>query len=209
MMRKINLDMSKRRKSLGEPLFNKTKIITVALLFLMLLSSNVSAIGVSPGRTTLDFEPSLEITQKINILNKDHKRFNAMIYVEGELKDNVILDENLIEFTEKEDKKKLGFKFRMPERIEKPGDHWAKIFIMEMPADKDIEELQGSFVFATTAVVHQVRVKVPYPGKYAELDMVITDTEPLKPVTFYVKVHNLVVVGHCRNYVEELSNFHH
>jgi methionine-rich copper-binding protein CopC len=46
-------------------------------------------------------------------------------------------------------------------------------------------------VLATTAVVHQLRVRVPYPGKYADLDLVVNEAEPNESVNFFVKVFNL------------------
>ena len=158
------------------------------LVVLALVPKNVGAIGVTPGRTTVDFEPGLEKSVTFTILNNEHKDFRAFVYAEGDLKDYVTTEENIIEFKETDDSKPFTFTFKLPEKIEEPGDHWTKIVIMEMPS----EAREGEhIVIATTSVIHQLRVKIPYPGKYAELDLVINDAEPGEDVTFFIKIDNL------------------
>ncbi len=158
------------------------------LLALCLVPVNVSAIGVTPGRTTVDFEPSLEKTVTFTIINNEHKEFRALIYAEDDLKDYITAEKNIVEFSETDDSKPFTYKVKLPEKIEKPGDHWAKIVVMEMPSEAEEGE---QIVMATTAVIHQLRVRVPYPGKYADLDLVIHEAEPNETVTFFVKIYNL------------------
>ena len=162
-------------------------VLTI-LLALGLIPINAGAIGVTPGRTTVDFEPNLEKTVTFTIINNERKEFTAFVYAEEELKDYITSEKNIVEFKETDESKPFTYTFRLPEKIEKAGDHWGKIVVMEMPAGvKEGEQL----VMATTAVIHQLRVKVPYPGKYAELDLAIHEAEPNETVTFFVKVFNL------------------
>jgi hypothetical protein len=146
---------------------------------------------VTPGRTTVDFEPNLEKSVSFTIINNEHKEFKALVYVEGDLKDYVVIGKNIIEFKETDNSKDFEYTMKLPEKIEKPGDHWAKIVVMEMPPGMDAQKLEGQFVIATTAVIHQLRLKVPYPGKYADLELVINEAEPNGTVNFFVKVYNL------------------
>ncbi|MCK4531913.1 MAG: hypothetical protein KAT94_03525, partial [Candidatus Aenigmarchaeota archaeon] len=162
--------------------------ILAMLVMLSLIPINAGAIGVTPGRTTVDFEPNLEKTVTFTIINNERKEFTAFVYAEEELKDYITSEKNIVEFKETDESKPFTYTFRLPEKIEKAGDHWGKIVVMEMPAGvKEGEQL----VMATTAVIHQLRVKVPYPGKYAELDLAIHEAEPNETVTFFVKVFNL------------------
>lgn len=166
-------------------------LVMVTMAIFSLCSADAKAIGLTPGRTTVDFEPNLERNVTFTIVNNEHKTFNALVYVEGDLKDYVTIGKNLIEFKETDNSKDFEYKVRLPESIDKPGDHWAKIVVMEMPPGMDAQKLEGQFVIATTAVIHQLRVKVPYPGKYADLELVINEAEPNGTVNFFVKIFNL------------------
>ena len=64
--------------------------VIVTFLLVLLVSGMAYAIGVTPGRKTLDFEAGLQDKVEITILNNDKKDMNALIYVEGELNDSVI-----------------------------------------------------------------------------------------------------------------------
>lgn len=167
---------------------NGLALVLALLAMFSAAAVNAAAIGVTPGRTTVDFEPGLEKTVTFTIINNDHKAFNAFVYADDELKDYVTAEKNIVEFRETDDSKPFTYKFKLPEKMEKPGDHWAKIVVMEMPAGaKEGEQV----VMATTAVVHQLKVRVPYPGKYAEFDMAVQEAEPGATATFFVKIFNL------------------
>ncbi|MCX6818169.1 MAG: hypothetical protein NTU57_04920 [Candidatus Aenigmarchaeota archaeon] len=161
----------------------------VAMVVMLSLSAGqAQAIGITPGRTTIDFQPGLEQAVTFTIINNDHKDFNAFVYAEGDLKDYVTSEKTIIEFKESDDSKPFTYKFRLPDKLDQPGDHWAKIVVMEMPSE---QEGGGQVIMATTAVVHQLRVKVPYPGKYADLELVVNEGDTGEDTNFIVKVVNL------------------
>ena len=170
---------------------NGIVLVVAVLLASSLCVANAKAIGLTPGRTTVDFEPNLEKTITFTIINNEHKEFRALIYVEGDLMDSVILDKTIVDFKETDNSKEFQFKYRMPDKIDKPGEYWTKVVVMEMPAGMEAEKLEGQFVIATTAVVHQVKVKVPYPGKYVDLEMAINEAEPGGTTMFFVKILNV------------------
>jgi methionine-rich copper-binding protein CopC len=167
----------------------KTLILATAVLVMFSLgAASAKAIGLTPGRTTIDFEPNLEKSITFTIINNEHKDFKAFVYAEGDLKDYITAEKNIIEFKETDESKPFTYRFRLPEKLETPGDNWAKLVVMELP---EAGNEAGQIVMATTAVAHQLRVKVPYPGKYAELDLAINEVEPNTTATFFVKVFNL------------------
>ncbi len=170
---------------------NGIALVLAVLIALGLGAANAKAIGLTPGRTTVDFEPSLEKTITFTIINNEHKEFKALIYVEGDLKDSVVLDKNIVDFKETDNSKEFQFKFRMPDKIDKPGEYWTKVVVMDMPAGMEAGKLEGQVVIATTAVIHQVKVKVPYPGKYVDLEMAINEAEPGGTTMFFVKILNV------------------
>lgn len=159
-----------------------------AFLLVLLFSGMAYAIGVTPGRKTLDFEPGLQDKVEVTILNNDKKDMNALIYVEGELNDSVILHDTLINFKSSDLSKSFIYDIKLPQIIREPGQHEARIVIREVPINAAGE---GSVVGATSAVVSQLYVLVPYPGKYAKADLRISQNNKDKIITFLVVVNNL------------------
>jgi hypothetical protein len=165
-------------------------MILVALTFFCGTALPVNALGVTPGRSTIDFEAGLEKTSTFTITNNEHKKFNAYIYTEGTLGEYITFEEQIIEFTESDNSKKFTYNLKLPERLDPPGDHWGKIVVMELPEGWEAPEGETRIV-ATVAVMHQVRVKVPYPGKFLQLDLSVQEAVPGEPVNFFVKLYNL------------------
>ena len=166
--------------------------LSAAMAFIIFIGSAgfVSALGITPGRQTIDFEPGLEKTLSFSIINNDHRAFNAYIYTEGDLKDYVNFDKEIIEFNESDNSRSVEYRVKLPERLDPPGDHWAKIVVMELP--KGMEAPEGvTQIVATVAVMHQLRVKVPYPGKFMQLEMSVQEAAPNESVKFFVKMYNL------------------
>jgi hypothetical protein len=166
-------------------------LVLAALVVFGMGAANAKAIGLTPGRTTIDFEPGAEKTITFTIINNEHKEFNALVYVEGDMKEAVAIDKNIVEFKETDNSKEFQFRFRTPDKVDKPGEYWTKVVVMEMPAGMEAEKLEGQVVIATTAVIHQVKVKVPYPGKYVDLELAINEAEPDGTAMFFVKIMNL------------------
>lgn len=153
-------------------------------------AGSADALGVTPGRSTIDFSPGASVENTFTITNNDHREFNAYIYVEDELGKYIQIDDEIISFKASDNSKTVKYIINLPERIDTPGDHWGKIVVMELPAGWEAPEGETRIV-ATVAVMHQVRVKVPYPGKFIQLDMSVQETVPGEPVKFFVKMFNL------------------
>lgn len=170
---------------------NGIALLLAAMAMLSLCSASAWAIGLTPGRTTVDFEPGLENTVAFTIINNEHKDFNAFVYAEDELKNVITAEKNIVEFRAADDSKPFVFSYKLPEKMDKPGEHWAKIVVMEMPPGSQSPEAGGQVVLATTAVVHQLKVMVPYPGKYADVELISSDAEPNGTVNFFAKIYNL------------------
>jgi hypothetical protein len=202
--------MSKQSRSKGK--WNLVLAALVAVLICMSSATVASALGVTPGRKTIDFVPGIETTGSFTIKNNDNKAFTAYIYVEGALKDYITFDQQVISFEESESAKGFTYKVKLPERLDPPGDHWGKIVVMELPPDWEssivgtslasisdktvglieyMEDNDNTQVVATVAVIHQVRVKVPYPGKYMRFDLTVQEAVPNESVKFVVKMYNL------------------
>jgi len=152
------------------------------------VSSGVSAIGITPGRTTIDFEPGLEKDVHFTVINNERKDMDMVLYVkEGPLSDSITMYDNVVTFRSDEESKGFRYSVKLPQSISEPGTHEVDVMAMEMPG----KDKEGTFVGATTAVATQLLIRVPYPGKYAKLELAVREAQPGEPVDFFLSVINL------------------
>ncbi|MFC1728689.1 hypothetical protein ACFLZ7_04490 [Nanoarchaeota archaeon] len=164
------------------------KKITMYLVLVVLLMQTVLAIGVSPAVTKIDFEPGMNKEVTIRILNNEHKDFNALISVQGDLEDYIALDKTMVEISSDEDTKSFKYRFKLPEQLENPGKYRTDIIIAEVPKKA---ANNGGLISAGAAVVSQLIVNVPYPGTYAEAKLHMTEGKVNEEMQFAVAVFNL------------------
>ncbi len=171
-------------------------ILLVGFIFIfILLMKNVSALGITPGRSTLNFEPHLERQVPFSVLNNEHKKMQIIFLIQGELNKSISISDregedkdknkksNIIEFLPSEESKSFTYNVKLPEKLE-PGLHTADVVALEIP---DISS-EGTYVGATVAVVTQLYVFVPFPGKYVEADLNVLDAESNTTATFILPV---------------------
>jgi P pilus assembly chaperone PapD len=155
------------------------------MLALLLIAPAVLSIGITPGRTTIDFNPNDHREFSFRVINSEYKEMTVALSVEGELKDYIKLPENVVTFTSEEYSKQLTFKVNLPDDIGSPGIHEAKIIAVELPKNQEGK----TSVRAIAAVATQVRVKVPYPGKYIEANLEVASQD--NKTVFFVTLSNL------------------
>ena len=100
------------------------KLILSALLALFVFMSSAgyaSALGITPGRTTMDFEPGLEKTVSFTIFNDEHKAFDAYVYIEGDLRDYITIDQDRFSFSESDNSKGFTYRVKLPQKLDPPG----------------------------------------------------------------------------------------
>ena len=148
---------------------NKGFMIFVIGIFMI---SSVYALGVSPARTTLDFSPGMENTVDFQILNSAGKDMNILIAAQGELAEYISVSSGALNVAATEKTKQVSYEFSLPENLG-PGLHTADIIILEAPNSAD----GATSVKATVAVVTQLHIYVPYPGKHANAEMKIVSSK--------------------------------
>lgn len=136
----------------------------LAGLILIVLFSSVSALGITPGRTTIDYSSGLEKIVDFSVINSDAKDINLVVLIQGELNQSVSVSEVAFKISASETEKKLSYKIRMPQNLE-PGLHTAEVVVIQLP---EKSETSDAFMGAAMGVSTQIHVNVPYPGKYAE-----------------------------------------
>ncbi|MBI3623553.1 hypothetical protein HY212_05755 [Candidatus Pacearchaeota archaeon] len=165
------------------------KLILLLLSFLAIIVLQIyqtSAIGITPGRTTINFQPGLIQEVNFSIVNTEHKDMSVVFFVQGALNESVTLKQTYAKLSASDDSKSFSYLISLPQKFDKPGVYSADIVALEMP--KDLEN-QGTFVGATVSVATQAYVYVPYPNKYLEGEINIVPDDSGK-ILFLMPVVN-------------------
>jgi len=164
------------------------KLKPILLIIVMLaLASQIYALGIAPSHSDVIFEPGLEKTIQLKVINNDHKDFDAVVYAEGDLAEYITINEPMIKLAKDQDSRIISYKINLPQSLEKQGLHEARIIVREIP--KEIKG--GTTITANLAVASKLKVMVPYKGKYAEIKLFVTDFKQDKESNFAVEVTNL------------------
>ncbi|NCO11629.1 hypothetical protein CO038_03860 [Candidatus Pacearchaeota archaeon CG_4_9_14_0_2_um_filter_39_13] len=160
------------------------KKLIIFAFALILLASNVLAIGITPGRSTFDFERNAIKEVEFTVVNSESRDMNLIVLVQGELNESISVSEVSFKMASTEKEKKLRYILAMPPNL-KPGLHAAEVVVIQLP---EKSEASDAFIGAAVGVATQIHVYVPFPGKYAQAQMNVI-SNPGK-VNFVIPVHN-------------------
>jgi len=155
---------------------NKIKFLFVFFCLIIFAISYANALGITPGRTTLDFSSELNKKVDFTIINSEHKNMNIQVSVGGELGKYISLNEESLKMLSSEETRKASYEINLPQNLS-PGLHTAEIVVMQLPEGS---EKGRASVGAALAVATQVYVHVPYPGKYVKAELKVMGTENKK-----------------------------
>ncbi len=143
------------------------KVCVFFFFVLLFVMPSVFGLGLTPARTTINFEPGLQKQVTFSVVNSELKEMNLLVSVQGELAEYVTLGESNIKLLASQDTKEISYSVALPEDLS-PGIHTADIMVLQVPNSPESDD---TYIEATLAVVTQLYVNVPYPGKYAEADL--------------------------------------
>jgi hypothetical protein len=167
-------------------------LVLVMLMLIMVNIPHVSGLGITPGRTSVDYQSGLEREVQFSILNNEHKNMQVVLTVQGELADSVTLYDNMIDFMPSEESKGFRYNYKLSDSLSKsPGLHSAEIVALEVPKANE----KGTYVGATVSVISQLYVYVPCPGKCIDSDLNVLDAEANSTATLIVPVINRGKLG--------------
>lgn len=169
----INNKLSWRGKLMGGDVERSWRFLFLGtFIFVLILSfvQGVFALGITPGRTALDYAPGKTETYPFEVVNTDQQEIEVVVLVQGELNASVSVSEVSFKMAKDETSKKLSYILTMPSGL-KPGLHTAEITALQLPGKSGNS---GTYIGATVGVVTQVYVYVPYPGKYLEASFDVT-----------------------------------
>ncbi len=171
--------------------WNTEKIISKLLLFIIFfsaISTFVNAIGITPARSLINFESNIEAKGSFNIINNEEKTMKVTLHVNGDLSQYIRLSQLIIELSPEEKSKQIDFILKLPQEIQEPGIHDINIIAQEIPIEA---EKQGAFIVATIGLQTQIRILVPYPGKYIEANLDVYEANVNEEVSFVTSVKNI------------------
>ena len=160
---------------------------TLLIIVIIVLANQIHALGIAPSHSDIIFEPSLEKTIQLKVINNAHKDFDAVVYAEGALAEYIIIENPTISLSKDQDSKIISYKVNLPKSLEKQGMHEAKVVVREIPK----ETKEGTTITASLAVASKLKVMVPYKGKYAEIKLFVTNFKQNQESNFAVEVRNL------------------
>jgi len=164
----------------------KIRVYVFAFLFALFFMQGVQALGITPGRTSIDFTPNFEKTIEFSVVNTENKDFNVAFSVEGDLASYISISNEIVSFSSGEKSKDFVYDLKLPASLP-PGIHKVKVVASELSEDLDESEI---VIKATVSVVTQLYISVPYPGKFIEANFNIVPIEDENTINFYIPFIN-------------------
>ena len=137
------------------------RVMSLFIIGVFLCSGVIASSGVSPGGYEIDFEPGLSKTFEFWFSFDDYVK--AETYVDGALAEYVTLDKEFIE-----GRGSVVATLNLPAEIKTPGENLIRIGAHQLAGDDGGIEI----VYDMGGVI---KVNVPYPGKYLELEVIASD----------------------------------
>jgi len=171
-----------KSKNLKKNLISFIVPIFLIIFCFIFIISNVSAIGMGPGKYAIDFSPGASQTLGYTALNNGDTPITYNTYVKGELAEYITCSPKSISLKAQE---RSGFSciINMPSYLE-PGPHQASIGIIE-----SVPESVGQ-IAVLSAVESHLTVNVPYPNFYVAIEISVNNTKINQPTKIRVKVKN-------------------
>jgi len=172
-----------RTKNFAQP---ASSALMLLLILIFLLNSQLAfGLGASPATKTLTFEPNSVVELELNVLNPEQSDTQVSLSVLGELKDFIFIENPIVSIKAQNYKNPFKVIIRFPSEIE-PGVHSSYVRISPLLPP----ESQNTIV---AVIVPQIRINVraPYPAKYADVSLIITEVDEGTPVPISVLFDNL------------------
>ncbi|MFB6246272.1 MAG: hypothetical protein ABEI74_01615 [Candidatus Pacearchaeota archaeon] len=166
---------------------NRKRLIMVfALVFAsILIVQEASALGITPGRKTLDYSAGETKELEFEVINSENEDSTIFLKTSGALNESIQLNKKRVEFSKGERSKTVSYTLNMPQNLESPGTHKSQIVAVGVPSDLEGGQVVGSNVAIST----QIHVEVPYPDKYLEAGEIKVQADN-QSATFFTPIIN-------------------
>lgn len=162
--------------------------ISAYILALLILAGTSLALGVVPSSKDIGFSPGETHELKMKIKNNENKDFTAVLYAEGSLSQYIDFEDETVEFGAEDDYKIVSYTLTLPDEMEKQGITSTDIVIRAISGN---DKTGNSMIQAQLSVVSQLRVNVPYSGKYVNTKLFAPRFKAMENSNFALQVKNL------------------
>lgn len=140
------------------------------LLLISLIANFTLAIGITPAEKVINFVGKENTSVTLNIYNNEKKDFNVLISLKGKLEKYSKTKDILLELNQNEQYKPFTIDLELPDNIE-AGVHETQVIAVEFPKETSKEEAFN--IQALPSVIAKLKLRVPYPSKYAESKLIV------------------------------------
>lgn len=162
--------------------WKKFVYLSFVIILILISFEGVSAIGITPSRIIINFEPNLQVTKYACVIYKSTGVIN--VSARAGLAKYISLDKNQLVFNGSKTQQCVKYTLSLPSTLT-PGKNAARITASETAASGGRGAL-GSIA----AVGQQIWVIVPYPGKYLTATLKAHDAEAGEPVEFTITLNS-------------------
>jgi hypothetical protein len=159
-------------------------MLALVQFILIFSSGSASGIGFSPAQKTIPFASGEAVTLSLNIVNGEGIEDDVVLSSFGELKDSVFFSNSTVHLLPQNYMAPFTLVFRMPNEMQ-PGIH--EVGIRATPKIAESGETFRAFV--SPAIY--IRVRVPYPSKYADVSIAVLPVDEGTPVPINIEFDNL------------------
>lgn len=156
----------------------KRGLVFLFVILFLLNVSFISAIRISPARTTIGFQPGLE--KQIGYFVSSGLDRYLEVYARGDLAEYINFSEDKI-FREGS----FTVNIKLPEKFDVPGLKTTFIGVREL-VDKEL--LRKGGVGTAVTVESRISLFVPYPGKYVESHLKAYNVNINEPIEFQLEM---------------------
>ncbi len=167
----------------------KILLFMICMVAGMFLVSNVMALGITPGRTTFDYEPGVKKEFNISVINSEKSDIDLVVLVQGDMNNSVKLSESAFKMRSVDEEKKIGVELTMLPELA-PGNHKTEIIVVQAPKGSVSLHQENTFFGATLGVASEIVVLVPYPGKYLDIGVNVVGPNDDGEISFVLPVIN-------------------
>lgn len=144
------------------------------LLFVFFLFPIVSGFGLTPAQRIFDYQPGTEQTFSFQVINSENKRVNLVILPQGELGQYIALSDYSLVLTPETPSATITYTVIIPSGLS-PGAHLGEIVVTEIPDTSSSSS--PTYIGAVVGIITKVVIDVPYPGKYLQSALSVSETK--------------------------------
>ncbi|MDP4012268.1 MAG: CARDB domain-containing protein [Candidatus Nanoarchaeia archaeon] len=159
----------------------------IFLLISLILIPTVQSIGITPSKVTMNFEPEYRGTLIFYGMNNRDHEIIMQPFIGGELEKYMKIENPEPVKVSPKGFAEFKVSVSLPSALTTPGIVKTYFGVSEIP----IEDLGSGVIAAYTSVEAIIEIKVPYPGKYAEADLIVEDVGLGEYANFKINIANL------------------